>query len=179
MKTLSKLTLLIVTVVLVVSCNDQKNDVMSEADIKQQALTEKIASTNEALFAAWNSGDAAIMEANMTADFTRKQNGEQGAKSRDEYIELMSLFRTAIPDFNFTYEMIAAEGNKTITKWTAKGTNTGMFGDQPPTGKSSTTHGITIMTYNDEGMAITEEAYYDQLSYLQAWGYTLSPPTVE
>jgi hypothetical protein len=54
-----------------------------------------------------------------------------------------------------------------------------MFGDQPATGKSSVTHGFTITTYNDEGKAILEEAYMDQLSYLLPWGYTLTPPKAE
>ena len=142
-----------------------------------QALEEKIIATNRALYAAWNSGDAAIMEANMTAGFSRKQNGEESTNNREEYIGLMKMFKTAIPDITFTYELVAVSENKTLTKWTAKGTNSGMFGDQPATGKSSVTHGFTIMTYNDEGKAILEEAYMDQLSYLQAWGYTLTPTT--
>lgn len=142
-------------------------------------MMKKIIATNEALFAAWNSGDTAIFEANLTADFSRKQNGEESTNNREEYIGLMKMFRTAIPDINFTYELVAVSGNKTLSKWTATGTNSGMFGDQPATGKSSVTHGFTINTYNDEGKAILEEAYMDQLSYLLAWGYTLTPPIAE
>ena len=179
MKTLSKITLLVFTVVLLASCNQQKNDVKTEAETKQKALEEKIVATNEALFAAWNSGDAASMEENLTADFSRKQNGEPSAKNREEYIGLMKFFRTAIPEMTFTHELVAVNGNKTLSKWTTTGTNTGMFGDQPATGKSSVTHGFTILTYNDEGKAIAEEVYFDQLSYLQAWGYKLTPPKVE
>ena len=179
MKTLSKITFLLFTIALLASCNQQKNDVKTEAETKQKAMEEKIVATNDALFAAWNSGDVAMMEANMTPDLTRKQNGEESAKNREEYIGLMQTFRTAIPDMTFTHELVTVTGNKTLTKWTAKGTNTGMFGDQPATGKSSVTNGFTILTYNDEGKAILEEAYMDQLSYLQAWGYTLTPPTIE
>lgn len=179
MQTLSKMTFLVFTIALIASCNQQKNDVNTEAETKQKAMEEKMVATNDALFAAWNSGDAAIMEANMAPDFIRKQNGEQSSKNREEYIGLMKLFRTAIPDMTFTHEIVAVTGNKTLTKWTAKGTNTGMFGDQPATGKASTTHGFTILTYNDEGKATSEEAYMDQLSYLQAWGYTVTPPTIE
>ncbi len=86
------------------------------------------------------------------------------------------LFRTALPDIHFTYEIVALTDNKTLTKWTAKGTNTGNFGDQPATGKPSVTHGFTILTFNEEGKAISEEAYFDTMSYLGAWGYTLSAP---
>ena len=179
MKTLTKIAFFVFTIVLLTACNQQKNDVNTEAETEQKVIEEKIVAANEALFAAWNSGDAAVMEANLAADFSRKQNGEPSAKSREEYIDLMKFFRTAIPDMTFTYEVVAVNGNKTLTKWTTKGTNTGMFGDQPATGKSSVTHGFTILTYNDEGKAISEEAYFDQLSYLQAWGYTLTPPTNE
>jgi len=179
MKTLSKITFLVCTIALLASCNQRKNDVNSETETKQKAMKEKIMAANEALFAAWNSGDATAMEANLAADFSRKQNGLPSANNREEYIDLMKFFRTAIPDMTFTYEVVAVNGNKTLTKWTTKGTNSGMFGDQPATGKSSETHGFTILTYNDEGKAISEEAYFDQLSYLEAWGYTLTPPTVE
>ncbi|MFC4720939.1 ester cyclase [Geojedonia litorea] len=179
MKTLSKTTFLVLTMVVLASCNQQKNDVKTEAEIKQQALEEQMTAANEALFVAWNSGDTSIVEANMVAEFTRKQNGEPDAKRRDDYIGLINTFRTAIPDITFTYELVTIVGNKTISKWTAKGTNTGMFGDQPPTGKSSVTHGLTIFTFNDEGKVVSEEAYFDQLSYLQQWGYTLVPPATE
>lgn len=179
MKTLTKMTLLVFTIAVLTSCNQQKNDVNSEAETKQKAMEEKIMAANDALFTAWNTGDAAVMEANLEADFSRKQNGEPSANSRNEYIDLMKFFRTAIPDMAFTHELVAINGNKTLTKWTTTGTNTGMFGDQPPTGKSSVTHGFTILTYNDEGKGISEEAYFDQLSYLLEWGYTLTPPTLE
>lgn len=172
MKSLSKIMLLFLTVALFTSCNQQK----TEVDSNQKAMEEKIVAANDALFAAWNTGDSAIMIANITEDFTRKQNGEPSANNRQEYINLMKFFRTAIPDMNFTFELVAVDGNRTFTKWTTKGNNTGMFGDQPATGKSSVTHGFTILTYNDEGKAVSEEAYFDQMSYLEDWGYTLTPP---
>ncbi len=179
MKTLSKITFLVFTIAFLLSCNEQKTDVNTEADTKQKAMEEKIVATTDAIFRAWSSGDADMMEANLTPDFTRKQNGDEGPKNREEYIELMKMYRTAIPDLTFTHELVAVTENKTLSKWTGKGSNTGMFGDQPATGKPSVTHGFTILTYNDEGKAILEEAYMDQLSYLQDWGYTLTPPTME
>ncbi|MEZ5008083.1 MAG: ester cyclase [Chitinophagales bacterium] len=161
------------------SCNQENTTIESEADTQQKALEEKILATNEALFGAWNSGDAAIMEANLAPNFNRKQNGEPSAQNPKEYVDLMTFFRTAIPDMTFEYELVGVVGNKTITKWTTTGTNTGMYGDQPATGQPSVTHGLTILTYNDEGKAIGEEAYFDQLSYMEDWGYTLTPPTAE
>lgn len=178
MKTLSKISVLSIVLLLCFSCNEKQNNT-NTADADQKAFEEKIAATNQKLFAAWSSGDVSTFEDNLTSDFTRTQNGEQGPKNRKEYIELMQMFRTAIPDMKFTYELVAIEGNKTFSKWTGRGTNTGMFGDQPASGKSSITHGFTILTYNEDGKAIMEEAYMDQLSYLQAWGYTLVPPTIE
>jgi hypothetical protein len=50
-----------------------------------------------------------------------------------------------------------------------KGTNTGMFGDNQPTGKTMETHGLTILSFNDKGKVTQEEAYYDQLSFLEPW----------
>ena len=54
-------------------------------------MKEKIMAANKALFAAWNSGDATVMEANLAADFSRKQNGLPSSNNREVYIELMNF----------------------------------------------------------------------------------------
>lgn len=180
MKTRSKLSVLVWAFALIlISCNEQKNEASTEAETNKKALEEKMIATNNEVFKAWNTDDYAIIKANLTPDFTRKENGEPAQKNRDEYIDLIKTFKTAVPDMNFTHDESVVSGNMTLTKWTAKGTNTGMFGDQPATGKLSITHGFTILYFNDEGKVMAEEAYFNPLSYLEAWGYEVSPPSTD
>ncbi len=144
--------------------------------LEQNAMKEKMMATNESLFKAWNTGDEKLMLSNLSDNFSRIENGEKSSSSGDEYVGMMKFFRTAIPDLHFSWEVLAIKGNRSFTKWTAVGHNHGNFGEHPPTGKSAATHGFTILTFNDEGKVEHEDAYMDKLSYLEAWGYTLTPP---
>lgn len=49
---------------------------------------------------------------------------------------LMSTYRDAFPDVQFTIVEQVAEGDRVVTRWTATGTNTGPLMGMPPTGKS-------------------------------------------
>lgn len=55
-----------------------------------------------------------------------------------------SMFRSAFPDLQFTIEDQIAEGDKVVTRWTARGTHEGEFQGIAPTGKQVTITGITI-----------------------------------
>ncbi len=56
--------------------------------------------------------------------------------------------RTAFPDINVTYDEIIVMGDKTVTRWTMTGTNTGPMqfpeGELPPTGKKVRLSGVAI-----------------------------------
>jgi steroid delta-isomerase-like uncharacterized protein len=142
----------------------------------KNAMKEKMIATNESLFKAWNTGDQELMLGHLADNFTRTENGEKSSASAAEYINMMKFFRTAIPDLTFEWEVMTTTKDKTFTKWVARGHNNGKFGEQPPTGKHSVTHGFTILTFNEDGVVEHEEAYIDKLSYLEDWGYILTPP---
>jgi hypothetical protein len=91
----------------------------------------------------------------------------------------MTFWHSTVPDFNIEQGAIIIQDGKSYSNWTSTGTNTGMFGEAAPTGKSSTTPGFTVLTFNGEGKIVHEQAYYDLLSTINAWGYTVTPPSVE
>jgi len=63
--------------------------------------------------------------------------------------------------------------------WTILGTNTGVFGESPPTGKKIKINGITHIKFDNKGKIIYEDVFYNELLLLQQLGYTLLPPTLE
>jgi cytidyltransferase-like protein len=89
--------------------------------------------------------------------------------------ELVTSFRTAFPDFNVTFDEVFAAGDTTVIQWTMTGTNTGPFGDLPPTGQPVTLHGVAISRAVD-GMTVEVWQHYNQLFMFQQMGFTLTPP---
>ena len=125
---------------------------------------------------AWSDNDFELMKSITTENLVRVANGETSSKNQIEIRETMKFWHTTIPDFNLDLKNSVVNGNKTYSSWTSTGTNTGNFGENPPTGKKSITQGFTILTFNNEGKVIHEEAFYDLLSVLNQWGYTITPP---
>ncbi len=137
---------------------------------------QRMQETNANMFKAWNDQNFDLMRSISVPGMTTYLNGDQTSADQSGYEEFMNLFLTAIPDLKFTLGNNVFTGNKSYTEWTSNGTNTGNFQSAPPTGKQHVTKGITIATYNDEGKITREDIYFDNLSYLEAWGYELSPP---
>jgi steroid delta-isomerase-like uncharacterized protein len=57
---------------------------------------------------------------------------------------LVGAYRTALPDAQFAIEDQIAEGDRVVTRWSARGTNTGSLMGMPPTGRSVAITGISI-----------------------------------
>ena len=159
-----------------ISCNNQKQESKPEGDSTKTSREQKILENTRTHYEAWNKLDTNLMKTVTIEKITRYANGKLASSDQTGLATTMNYFKTAIPDFTLTPGDIIINDNKSYTKWIVKGTNTGMFGNNPPTGKSSETNGLTILTFNDEGKVTQEEAYFYQLSYLEAWGYTVTPP---
>lgn len=69
--------------------------------------------------------------------------GFEGAKQGFE------VLRTGFPDIHFTVEDQVAEGDKVVTRWTMRGTHTGVFMGRPPTGRPVEIPGIAIFRVVD------------------------------
>jgi steroid delta-isomerase-like uncharacterized protein len=95
---------------------------------------------------------------------------DQELQSLEEVKQFAGTYFTALPDTSFTVEDMLAEGDKVVTRWTARGTHHGETEDfGPPTGRQVEVEGITI--HRLEGGKIVEEwERYDNLSFLQQLG---------
>jgi steroid delta-isomerase-like uncharacterized protein len=89
--------------------------------------------------------------------------GVEGAK------EFYGMYINAFPDAEITVEDQVAEGDKVVTRWTARGTHRGELQGVPPSGNRVEVTGVTISRI--EGGKIVEEwDNYDALGMMQQIG---------
>ena len=79
------------------------------------------------------------------------------------------VYFTAYPDLQVTIEDQVADEQKAVTRWTARGTNTGSLFGMPATNKSATITGITIDRIVD-GKIVETWTNFDNLGMLQQLG---------
>lgn len=83
---------------------------------------------------------------------------------------LVTTYRTAFPDLQFTLEDQIAEGTQVVTRWTARGTHSGPLpGGIGPTGRPAVVTGISIERYFD-GKMVASRVNWDMLGMLQQLG---------
>lgn len=87
------------------------------------------------------------------------------------------MSRGGAPDLRFTIEQEVAEGDAVVSRWTAKGTNSGPLMGIPPTGKVITMAGINIFRIAN-GKITEDRTAEDTLGLLQQLGVVppLGPP---
>ena len=94
--------------------------------------------------------------------------GLEGAK------QTLTMYLTAFPDLYFTVEDIIAEGDKVVTRLTARGTQQGEFMGIPPTGKKATVKAIDINRIVG-GKSIEHWLEMDTLGLMQQLGVVPTP----
>jgi steroid delta-isomerase-like uncharacterized protein len=159
---------------IVVACNDPQNEIEPESQEKknQAALTaflEKV----------WNEKDLDAIDTYFSENLIRQVNGVKLASKRNELKANMQLYFTGFPDLKLELDHMIADNSEIYMSWTITGSNTGVFGELPPTGKRIKISGITRMDFDDEGKIAVEQVYYNELSLMQQLGHTLSPPVLE
>lgn len=92
-----------------------------------------------------------------------RQPGPEGSKM------VVTLYRNAFPDIQFTIDEQIAEGDKVMTRWTGYGTHKGELAGIPPTGKSATVTGIGVDRIVN-GKIIESWGTFDQFGMLQQLG---------
>jgi steroid delta-isomerase-like uncharacterized protein len=93
----------------------------------------------------WNRGNYDVVDELVAGDYighsakaAQDTHGPEGVK------QFYTALRAAFPTIHFMIEDQIAEGDKVVTRWTARATHTGEFQGIPPTGKVGTITGITI-----------------------------------
>lgn len=94
--------------------------------------------------------------------------GPQGAKA------VASTYRAAFPDLDYTIDDQVVEGDKIVTRWTARGTNTGSLMGAPPTSRPVVVTGISIERLAN-GKIVETWVNFDGLGMLQQLGMAPVP----
>ncbi len=124
----------------------------------------------------WNQKNLAVAKELIAATYVFHTPGSpRGLPLGPEgFQQFASAFLTAFPDVHTSIEDQLAEGDKVVTRWTSRGTNTGSLFGMPTTGKSATITGITIDRIA-EGKLVESWDELDQLGMLQQLGVIPAP----
>jgi steroid delta-isomerase-like uncharacterized protein len=125
----------------------------------------------------WNQGNFDLLSQIVAPDilvhdrFPGQTPGREGVKN------LINQIRTASPDIYFNVEDMIAEGDKVVTRWTARGTQQGELLGVPPTGKQVEVTAIVIDRIAN-GKIVEHWAKRDDLGLLQQLGAIPGPAHV-
>src|SRR5215208_2186107 len=123
----------------------------------------------------WNQGNLDLVDEIYAPDYVNHDltmpddvRGVEGVR------EFYSKYLNTFSDAEITIEDQLAEGDKVVTRWTARGTHTGELMGVPPSGNRVEVAGITISRI--EGGKVAEEwDSYDALGLMQQIGAIPEP----
>jgi steroid delta-isomerase-like uncharacterized protein len=119
----------------------------------------------------WVKGNLDLIDELLTTDFVRHgpTATEGEVRGQEGFESLVSMYRNALPDLRIPIEDQIAEGDRVVTRWTARGTHQGELMGNAPTGNQATVTGILVDRIS--GGKIEEEwADYDTLHLMQQIG---------
>jgi len=166
MKNLIQLIALVMVFIVYSGCQQQKPDPSQ----KLKPIVDKYAEV-------WNTGNLSDLDAIMDSNYTYHANNLPVVHGIDEQKKVLSSFRTAYPDLKLVVEDLVYSENAVAARWHITGTNTGA-GEMPPTGKSIDFWGIAIIHIANEKLK-EEWTAYDNQSFMEQLGYTMTPPAAE
>ncbi len=119
---------------------------------------------------AWNKGNVdaigdlvATSYVGVDPSLPEPLRGPEGVKMH------VAMYRTAFPDLIVAIEAVLAEGDRTVTQWTATGTHGGQLMGLPPTGNRVTVFGAMAARLAD-GKLVEGRNYWDPASLLKQLG---------
>ena len=93
----------------------------------------------------WGRGDEAALEELLAPDFVDHDPLPGQSPDREGHRQILAAFRSAFPDLHVTTEDVVAEGDKVVSRWTARGTHQGELLGIAPTGNGVTIKGIDVL----------------------------------
>lgn len=118
----------------------------------------------------WNKGNLDVMKEIFAPDYVRHDlrpgnplAGPEGQK------KIASDFRAAFPDLRMTIDLLVAEEDMVVVRWTTEGTNTGPWANVPPTGKHARFSGVNIFRISN-GKVVELWNHRDDLGLMQQLG---------
>jgi len=95
----------------------------------------------------WNRHDHSAIDEVVRADFV--QHGRGLKTGRDGIHTFYRMIEGAFSDIVMTIDDIFGEDDEVVFRWTLQATHSGPFQGMPPSGKTATLTGITILRLQD------------------------------
>ncbi len=122
----------------------------------------------------WGRGDEAALEELLAPNFIDYGALPGQSPDREGHKQTLAAFRSAFPDLNVTTEDIIGEGDKVVSRWTARGTHHGELLGIAPTGNEVTFTGIDVLRIA-EGKVVERWAEGNDLEVMQQIGAIPEP----
>ncbi|HEX3326716.1 MAG TPA: ester cyclase [Actinomycetota bacterium] len=117
-----------------------------------------------------NRGDVSAADKAYAANGVIHINGSPDPNlSVAGFKQMMSGLLAAFPDLRITIEDQIVAGDKVATRWVAEGTNSGLFGGVPPTGRRVRVNGLILDRVAD-GRIVERWEQWDQAGMMQQLG---------
>jgi predicted ester cyclase len=117
-----------------------------------------------------NSGNVSVADEVFQPDCVIHINGNpQRDLSLENFKQMVAGLLIAFPNLHFTINDQFTSGEKVSTRWTAKGTNTGPFGEMQATGKEVEIEGL-IIDHLVNGKVANRWEIWDQMAMMQQLG---------
>ena len=126
---------------------------------------------------AWDRGDFKLID-QLVPDGAYDHStvgGKEAGSGSDSFKQIVSMFRTGMPDVHVTIEHEIAEGDIVVHHWSLRGTQTGPVMGIPATGKQLILRGMSVVRLADNKI-IERWATIDELGFLRQLGVAPSVP---
>jgi steroid delta-isomerase-like uncharacterized protein len=102
----------------------------------------------------WVNGNLDAADEVFAADYTRHDlRATEALPGPEGQKKIAAEFRAAFPDLQFDVELLIADGDYVVGRWTASGTNLGPWGSLQPTGRRVTFSAANIFRFEDGKVA--------------------------
>jgi len=137
-----KILLAIAVLFAILVSNGCSDDSTSPEDIDPTEVNKAVA--KRFLNEVWNQGDVSVIDEITVPNYVLHEGSEdiEGSEALKQYV---TVYRTSIPDINFTIDEIFAENDKVVIRFTASGTQQGELLGIPPTNAHATITGNVII----------------------------------
>ena len=128
---------------------------------------------------AWNEGNLSLFDELLSPEIVRHTvDIYEDIIGIEAFKEHVTLQWTTFSDFNVTLHELIIKGDNMVGRWTVTGTNTGPFGELPPTGKKVKFSGVEVSHVVD-GKIVEQWVYYNQTVIFTQLGFTITPPETQ
>lgn len=116
-----------------------------------------------------NKGKLDLVDKLVAKNYVYREATAGTIKGREQYKQLVTLYRTAFPDLRMTIKDALVQGDKVVVRWVSSGTHKGELMGIAPTGRRVTVEGVLISRIVRGQLAVDYECY-DALGMLQQIG---------